>query len=283
VARVLVPGPLSSVQGSPRHGLAASGVPAGGAMDLASLAAANALVGNSSFAAALEVTLGGLELELLADARVAVAGGELELSVDGRKLEGMGPHQLRAADRLKLSAVSRGLRAYLAVDRGLAEPLPGEPSRPLKRGDELVRAARSADAATPRPPRIPVRLGEGKLEIRAVPGPQLEHFTEAARAAFFATEYSLSPQSDRRGLRLLGPPLELSRPSDIPSEGTAPGAVQVPGDGKPIVLGPDRPVTGGYAKIATVISADLPLLAQARPGAKIRFRAATLREALAAR
>ena len=283
MARVLAPGPFSSVQGSPRHGLAASGVPAGGAMDLASLAAANARVGNAPSAAGLEVTLAGLELELLAEARVAVGGGELELSVEGRKLEGKGPHQLRAADRLKLSALSRGLRAYLAVDGGLAEPLPGEPSRPLKRGDELLRAARGADAAGPRPAKLPARLGEAQLEVRAVPGPQLEHFTEAGRAAFFATEYSLSPQSDRRGMRLLGPPLELSRPSDIPSEGTAPGAVQVPGDGKPIVLGPDRPVTGGYAKIATVISADLPLLAQARPGTKIRFRAATLADALAAR
>ena len=81
----------------------------------------------------------------------------------------------------------------------------------------------------------------------------------------------MSPQSDRRGLRLVGPKLEVVKP-DIPPEGTAPGSIQVPGDGLPIVLGPDRPVTGGYPKIATVLSADLPLLAQARPGARIRFR-----------
>lgn len=116
--------------------------------------------------------------------------------------------------------------------------------------------------------------------MRALPGPQLDHFR--APGQFFATEYTLSPQSDRRGLRLLGPPLDLIR-ADIPPEGTAPGAVQVPGDGLPIVLGPDRPVTGGYPKIATVISADLPLLAQARPGARIRFREVTLPEALEAR
>ena len=116
--------------------------------------------------------------------------------------------------------------------------------------------------------------------MRALPGPQLDHFRSPER--FFESTWVLSPRSDRRGLRLDGPPLDLAR-ADIPPEGTAPGAVQVPGDGQPIVLGPDRPVTGGYPKIATVISADLPLLAQARPGATIRFRQVTLREALEAR
>ena len=118
------------------------------------------------------------------------------------------------------------------------------------------------------------------IEVRALPGPQADFFTEPG--AFFETEYVLTPQSDRRGLRLQGKPLDLKR-ADIPPEGTAPGAVQVPGDGQPIVLGPDRPVTGGYPKIATVISADLPLLAQARPGAHIRFRQVSLDDALRAR
>jgi antagonist of KipI len=106
-------------------------------------------------------------------------------------------------------------------------------------------------------------------EIRAVAGPQQTHFRDPS--AFFRTEYTVSPQSDRRGLRLRGPPLEVIE-ADIPPEGTALGAVQVPGDGMPIVLGPDRPITGGYPKIATVLSADLPLLAQARPGARVRFK-----------
>ena len=119
--------------------------------------------------------------------------------------------------------------------------------------------------------------------IRAVPGPQLDYFSKEALDIFFSAEYRLSPASDRRGLRLQGPALQLVRPADLPPEGTAPGAVQVPGDGLPIVLGPDRPVTGGYPKIATVISADLPLLAQARPGAVLRFRAVHIEEALAAR
>ena len=115
-----------------------------------------------------------------------------------------------------------------------------------------------------------------------MPGPHLEWFTTRGVDTFFSAEYVLSARSDRRGLRLEGPRVELSRPADLPPEGVTPGAVQVPGDGLPIALGPDGPVTGGYARVASVIGADLPLLAQARPGQKIRFVRATLTEALAA-
>jgi antagonist of KipI len=114
-----------------------------------------------------------------------------------------------------------------------------------------------------------VRWGEPLIEVRAHRGPQWDFF--ASPEDLFDREYRVSPSSDRRGLRLQGPALALARRSDIPPEGTALGAVQVPGDGLPIVLGPDRPVTGGYAKIATVVPADFPLLAQARPGTAVRF------------
>jgi KipI family sensor histidine kinase inhibitor len=281
VARLLAPGPLTTVQGGPRYGLASSGVPPGGAMDLPALAAANARVGNAPAAAGLEATLVGPELELLAPARIAVAGGEVELTLQDRKLAGPGPHLLRAGDRLKLSALRSGVRAYLAFAGGLAQPLPGEPLRGLERGDTLFAAeAAVPSSAHPAGVRAP---GDALIELRALRGPQWEYFAEAGQATFFSAEYRLSPQSDRRGLRLLGPAVALARGADLPSEGTAPGSVQVPGNGLPILLGPDRPITGGYPKIATVISADLPLFAQARPGTRIRFKAATLAEALAAR
>jgi allophanate hydrolase subunit 2 len=119
------------------------------------------------------------------------------------------------------------------------------------------------------PPEVPLRFGEPLMDVRAHRGPQWRLF--ASPEDFFDREYRVSARSDRRGLRLQGPALALLRPADIPPEGTAPGAVQVPGDGMPIVLGPDRPVTGGYAKIATVLPADFPLLAQARPGTAIHF------------
>ena len=251
--RVLAPGAFTSVQGGPRHGLASSGVPAGGAMDLAALAAANRAVGNAPFAVALEITLAGPELEALQSVRVAL-GAEVRLLARG--------------ERLPTGAVRRGVRAYLAVEGGLSQALPGEPVRALGPGDTLHRASGPVPPG-PRPPAAPLRWGEPLIEVRAHRGPQWDFF--ASPEDFFDREYRVSASSDRRGLRLQGPALALARRSDIPPEGTAPGAVQVPGDGLPIVLGPDRPVTGGYAKIATVVPADFPLLAQARPGTAVRF------------
>ena len=246
VLRVVAPGPFTSVQGAPHYGLASSGVPAGGAMDLASLAEANALLGNAPLAAGLECTIAGPELEALRPVRLAVAGAVREL---------------RAGERVRFGMLREGARGYVAVEGGLEPELL---TRRLAAGDALTLAT------TPPPQlRVPARGGGSLLEIRAAPGPQLDHFRDPA--AFFRADYTLSPQSDRRGLRLTGPRLDVARP-DLQPEGTAPGAVQVPGDGLPIVLGPDRPVTGGYPKIATVVPEDLPLLAQARPGARVRFK-----------
>ena len=260
--RVVAPGPFTSVQGAPRYGLASSGVPAGGAMDLAALAEANALLGNAPLAAGLECTVAGPELEALQPVRLALFGAVREL---------------RAGERVKVGMLRDAVRGYVAVEGGLQPELL---TRKLAAGDELNRAERTKS----KDPTKEMELTKGKyltrsqlltgapaavLDVRASPGPQSDHFRDPA--AFFRAEYVLSPQGDRRGLRLTGPRLEVLKP-DIAPEGTAPGAVQVPGDGLPIVLGPDRPVTGGYPKIATVVGADLPLLARARPGARIRFR-----------
>jgi KipI family sensor histidine kinase inhibitor len=282
ILQVAKPGAFTVSQGGPRHGLGALGVGAGGAMDLASLAAANELAGNPPFAGALEATIAGPELLALSDTTFALAGGEAEATLDGSLLRGRGPHRARAGARIAVGPIRGGIRVYLAFAGGVALPALGTPSRPLRSGD-LVGRAQEPPALPFTPPRR-IRLPrEGAIELRAIPGPQWDFFASAGREAFFSAAYRATPQIDRRGLRLDGPRLELVRPSDIPPEGTAPGSVQIPGAGLPIVLGPDRPVTGGYAKIATVISADLPLLAQARPGTIIRFSPATLEEALAAR
>ena len=251
--RVVAPGAWTSLQGGPRYGLLSSGAPAGGAMDLAALAAANRAAGNPPLAVGLEITLSGPELEALTDIRIAL-GTEVR--------------RLARGEHLRTGPVARGVRAYLAVEGGLEPPLAGEPSRPLRRDEVLHRASRPPPLG-PRPPSSPLRWGEPLIEVRAHRGPQWDLF--ASPEDFFDREYRVSPKSDRRGLRLQGPALALAGRSDIPPEGTALGAVQVPGDGLPIVLGPDRPVTGGYAKIATVVPADFPLLAQARPGTAIRF------------
>jgi len=274
VARVVDPGPWTSVQGRPCFGLGSMGVPRGGAMDLAALAAANVALGNAPLAAALEITVAGPDLELLAPARLAVAG-EIECMPAGAW-----PRSLGTGDRLKFGPVRGGTRAYLAIDGGFAEMPAAIGSRKLRRGDLLGRA-RSAPGHRRIPPPTPGRVRDPTV-VRAIPGPHLGWFSAAGIDTFFNAEYVVSPRSDRRGSRLEGPRVALARPADLPPEGVTPGAVQVPGDGMPIALGPDGPVTGGYPRIATVIGADLPLLAQARPGQRIRFERATLADALAA-
>jgi KipI family sensor histidine kinase inhibitor len=250
ILQVAKPAGNATVQGAPRYGFARYGVPAGGVMDLPSLAAANQLLGNAPLAAGLECVLATPALEALAPVRVA-AGGRV--------------HELRKGE--VLPPQKGPLRVYLAVEGGLAQEPPGAPQPSLRVGDLLHRSATPALGAPRRLPLVPAAADP--LELRVLPGPQQAWFERPE--LLFETEWRLSPQTDRRGARLEGPPLLLNRPSDLPSEGTAPGAIQVPGDGKPIVLGPDRPVTGGYAKIGAVIWDDLPLLAQARPGTRIRF------------
>lgn len=254
VLEVISPGAFTTIQGAPRYGLGRFGVASAGAMDLAALAAANASIGNESGAAALEVTVTGVEL---------LVKKEVAISLYGQ------PRTARKGERLRCWPVPRGIRGYVAVAGGIEQPLPGEPQRKLQAGDVL----RIAPPHEPAPSRKPPPAASAGREIRAARGPQWDFFAEPER--FFAAEWTVSPDSDRRGLRLRGEPLRLARPSDIPPEGTAPGSVQVPGEGQPIALGPDRPVTGGYAKIATIMWDDLPLLAQARPGAKLRFRDVT--------
>jgi len=255
ILRLISPGAFTSVQGGQRYGLSASGVPAAGAMDLAALAAANRALGNAPFAPALEITLHGPEVEALADTWVSL----------GRQ-----PRKLRRGEQMETGVVARGVRTYLCVEGGLAAPRPGEVTRALRAGEVVGRSPAGARFPTAaEPPEVPLRFGEPLVEVRAHRGPQWHLF--ASPEDFFDREYRVGARSDRRGLRLQGPALALLRPADIPPEGTAPGAVQVPSDGMPIVLGPDRPVTGGYAKIATVVPGDFPLLAQARPGTAIHF------------
>jgi KipI family sensor histidine kinase inhibitor len=276
VLRVLSPGASTTVQGGPRYGSGSLGVPARGAMDLPALGAANAQLGNPALAAGLEITVAGPELEVLAPARVAIAG-EVDFSPAGPW-----PRSLAPGDRLKLGRVRTGIRVYLCIDGGLAQAPPGTGTRALRNGDVLARASAPPQPARARVPPEPRQPTQTVLRIRALPGPHLSYFSPAGVDTFFSSEYVVSPRSDRRGLRLDGPPVELVRPADLPPEGVAPGSVQVPGDRLPIVLGPDGPVTGGYPRVACVIGADLPLLARARPGQRIRFDRSTLAEALAA-
>ncbi|HEX4439911.1 MAG TPA: carboxyltransferase domain-containing protein [Thermoanaerobaculia bacterium] len=284
--RVIRPGLWSAIVGAPRWGMASSGIPPGGPMDARAFAAANAAAGNPAGAGALEMAVDGPELEALAPCVAAVRGAERPLACGGSPRPHGQPFAVAAGDRLSFGRARKGMRSYLAIAGGLREAEETWQTRRLDRGDALFAAVlgtAEAATATARSPHA-ADAGAAGMTLRAIPGPHAGMFTPGSVDAFFAAEWRVSPQSDRRGLRLEGARLRHARPEDaeVPPVGAAPGSVQVPGGGEPIVLGPDGPVTGGYPRIATVIGADLHLLGRAAPGDLLRFAPATLGEALAA-
>lgn len=293
------PGLQTTVQDLGRPGYQGEGVPVAGAVDPVSLVLANRLVGNPPGAAALEVTILGLELEVLGEVAVALAGADLGARLNGRAVPPGVCLALSRGDRLAFLGGPRGCRAYLAVAGGVAVPpvlgsrstdllgrLGGLGGRPLRAGDVLC----AGEAAVPPRELAGRRLRPGALPeypeettVRALLGPQEDWFPRAAIARFFSHAYRVTPLSDRMGLRLEGPPVPPEGGRELPSEGTPPGTVQVPGDGQPIVLLPGCQTLGGYPRIAAVITADLHLLGQARPGyTRLRFQAVALEEAHAA-
>jgi len=282
--RVARAGLWSAVVGAPRWGMASSGVPPGGPMDALAFAAANAAAGNPAGACALEMAVDGPELEALAPCVAAAWGAERPIACGGSPRRHGQPFAVAAGDRLSFGRARKGMRTYLAIAGGLRDAEETWQTRRLERGDALFGARLEASPST-RVAGWPHASDEGlsRTTLRAIPGPHAEMFEPASLDAFFEADWRFSPQSDRRGLRLEGAPLRHARPEDaeVPPVGAAPGSIQVPGGGQPIVLGPDGPVTGGYPRIATVIRADVHLLGRAAPGDILRFAPATLAEALA--
>ena len=292
--RVEAPGPLTTVQDMGRYGYQRYGVPVSGAMDRFALKTGNLMVGNRGDAAALEMTLAGPSLLVLKTCRVAVTGAEMPVDLDGMHMPEWQAFEAPEGSVLKVGTAAYGLRGYLCVEGGISVPpvlgsrstylksgFGGFQGRALSDGDVLKagwpQLGAVASQCEPDPSFAPCFGNEH--ELRVVMGPQHEAFTEEGKYTFLNSVYTVSPHSDRVGYRLTGPLIEHSGPSDIVSDGAPMGGVQIPGDGQPIVLMADRGVTGGYPKIATVISADLPLLAQARPDDSVWFRAVTVEEA----
>lgn len=292
--RVVAPGALTTVQDLGRPGYGAAGVPPSGAMDELSLRTANLLAGNDEGAAALEITMRGPDLLFEAEHVVGIAGAPFPVRLNGDPVDVRRTFLIPAGATLSLGSAPSGVRCYLAVRGGIDVPrvlgsrstcvaagFGGLGGRPLDAGDRVsigaaTRAIRRCALASDvvQPVREPV--------LRVVLGPQDSAFAEPAVEAFLSSAYRVSPRSDRAGVRLEGAPLEHRAPADLDPEGVVTGAVQVPAGGDPIALGPDRPATGGYVKIATVVAADLPLLAQARPGDTLRFAEISVDEARAA-
>jgi biotin-dependent carboxylase-like uncharacterized protein len=275
VIEVVAPGPLTTVQDGGRPGWARLGVPRSGAFDRAALRLANRLVGNPEDTAAFEVTFGGLELRFTRAATVAITGAPCP------GLDWGTPVTVGAGRSARLGLPVRGLRTYLAIRGGVdvapqlgsrsTDTLSGLGPPPVRAGDLLgIGAAAigpvSGTAAAPAMPRP---------SLRVLVGPRDDWFEPEALEVLTGSAWTVRGESDRIGIRLDGPNLRRSRSDELPSEPTLPGAIQVPTDARPIVFGPDAPVTGGYPVLAVVVRADLDAAAQLRPGDTVRFSRAT--------
>jgi antagonist of KipI len=285
--RVIQPGMLTTVQDLGRSGLARYGVTPGGALDRRALILGNRLLANNPGEAGLEITLIGPELIATSPAVVALTGADLGARLNDEPLPRWRPIAVAKDDVIWFepgAGDGRGARAYLCVAGGFAiEPVLGSRStdltgqfggiegHPLVVDDALMlRGCDDPGAILQRRLAQPIsNIDDGP--IRVVLGPQEDRFTKLGIETFLSEEYDVTAKADRTGVRLSGPAIELVSGADLVSEGIAAGAVQVPGDGQPILLLRARQTVGGYTKIATVIGADLDRLAQLRPGVRVRF------------
>ena len=295
VMEVQASGPLTTIQDRGRFGFGLYGVAPSGALDSVAMRIANLLVDNPEEEAVLEITLPGFTATVLAEVVLAVTGADLGWHRNDRPLRMWRSHRFQKGDTIAFRELTAGCRAYLSVGGGwevpeimgskstnLSSGFGGLGGRPLQKGDVLGTASpqlflgaggRQFDLNT-------VPAYRGYWELRAVLGPQDDHFDAAAQDLFLNADYRVSAHSDRTGIRLLAAPISAKEgmAESILSEGVVAGTVQIPGDGQPIILLGET-VSGGYRKIATVITADLHLLGQVLPGDHIRFQAVTMCEA----
>jgi len=295
VISVRRPGLLTTVQDLGRWGHQEAGVPVAGPMDTYSHRLANLLVGNAVDAATLEVTLLGPELEFDCQTTIAVCGADFDVTCDGQALPVETAVNLAAGARVIFGRRRAGARAYLAVAAGgvqtarvlgsrathLVSGMGGFEGRALAAGDRLPIASCPPVVGRRRVTGMTLP-SKGRALLRILPGPQHEWFDPAAIQTIASVSFRVSPRSNRMGYRLEGPPLQRRRHEEPISEPLAFGAIQVPAAGEPILLMADRQTAGGYPKIASVISADLPVAGQLAPGDTIEFQWCSRQEAAAA-
>lgn len=292
--RILAPGPSTTVQDLGRPSLRRLGIPVAGTLCPDWLFLGNGLLGNAPDAAALEFRALGPRFKAEVDGVCIVSAGPARLQIDtadGRQeIEPWTATHLRNGDTVTVGPVTSGTVGLICVSGGIqTQPVLGSRATyaraslgglngsPLAVGDRLPVAASPSDANTT----IDVPEDNCEAPLRVILGPQDDHFEKEQVDRFLATEFKVTPQVDRMGMRLEGPALMHLKPemAEIVSDGIVPGAVQVPGNGQPIVLLADGQTVGGYPKIATVISADLPRLARLAPGGSVRFSAVAVKEA----
>ncbi len=307
--RVIKPGMLTTLQDRGRHGYQHLGVVVGGAMDEWAHRLANITVGNGEEEATLEITLQGPTLEFKEAALIALCGAQLSAHIGGEKVPQHRPVLLRAGSRLETGNCQLGARAYLAVAGGygiadimnskstyLPGAFGGVEGRALRKDDVLATAESldnlypslqqrlQASAAAFVAPHFAVdsvlhHMARGTQTVRIVEGRHWQQFGPVVQGLMLNSEFSVSLNSDRMGYRLTGPALVAQSETKMISESVAFGTIQVPPDGQPIILMADRQTTGGYPKIASVASVDLPLLAQMQPRQSLRFVLISLQDA----
>lgn len=289
--KIINPGLLSSIQDMGRYGFQQYGMPVAGAMDTHSLQLANWCVGNQAYEACIESTIIGPSIEFLCETSIAICGAQVQPKINGEWVEMNRGLRVKTGDIFEMGNVQSGCRIYLAIAGGFNIPdfmnskstylrgkLGGYRGRALSVGDEIevTRAEKLADRILP-PELITEYVNE--TQIRVTAGAEVKRFTQDGIKSFLCSTYTISPQSDRMGYRLSGEKIQQVSGADIISSGIGTGAIQVPGHGEPIIMMADHQTVGGYTKIAHVITADLPLLGQMKPGDKINFKEVNLEKA----
>lgn len=293
--KIINPGLITLVEDSGRYGYQQYGVPVSGVMDSYSYRLGNILVGNKEGAAVLEAAMMGPTIEFSDQMVIAITGGNLSPTLNGSSIPMWQSILVNKGDRLIFTGLRAGCRSYIAFSGGIDVPevmgskstytrgrIGGYNGRALKSGDLLGVGHPGEDPGRLSGIKVPdeyIPDYPNTLELRVIIGPQDDHFTLEGMQAFLSEQYEVTSECDRMGYRLKGKKIEHVKGGDIISDGIAMGAVQVPGHGQPIIMLADRQTTGGYTKIANVISVDLPKIAQAKPGDRIKFVKVTVRKA----
>jgi antagonist of KipI len=287
---IVNPGLLTTFQDLGRRDMLKYALSASGAMDQMALKLVNLLLGNPEGAACLETTMMGLTLRALSPCRIAVGGADLGLVVNGDPAPMWTVLAIEDGDVVSLKKPKSGMRAYVGIAGGFDAPLilgsrsvylRGSLGAALKRGDE-IRAFESKEACRNTGKTLPGKLIPDrnlKKPFHVLPGPQMDYFSQKGIATFTTSTYTVSPVSDRQGIRTDGAPVERVKGPDIITDPTPMGGIQVPGSGMPIILHRDAQVTGGYAKIALLCQADMDRAGQLCPGDMIRFKLISRQEA----
>jgi len=285
---------LATIQDKGRWGFQQFGMSVAGAMDHYAARIANILVDNDAYEAVIEGSLVGPEIEFHCDEVIAVTGGKMNPKINGESIQMWTSIAVKKGDKLSFSNVADGLSnyIYIAFSRGINVPevmgskstfvrgkLGGFEGRKLENGDEIPLGQRDLAATGSYIPRQYIPVYRKDNQIRVIMGPQDDYFTDEGIETFLNARYKITREADRMGYRLEGPEIRHKEGADIISDGIVFGSIQVPGHGLPIIMMADRATTGGYTKIATVITPDLSVLAQMTPGGTMNFERVSISQA----